>query len=290
MYFPIFSDKSEKAKSNGAKRARTAYTSHQLTKMEEAFDNNNYIARQLRIDFANKLNLTERQIKIWFQNRRMKKKKEILHNGQKPSSISKISSRNRQPPDPNVTIFSSPLHESQTSSLLQYYSNCKSDHIRNFGLPQIQHTVPSACHIPKIPSPAFQSSQHFQYAVTAPSLNVPVESVVLNVPGSFKFSETEHTPSYSISNDEAKCQHIFTSLRNPPSLQSLSPPNQPVNRVYYGSPLPNQGAEYQNYENFKRNAQPCDTSYMTLTRFPLANEPPNATAISIIQVKNMLSL
>lgn len=58
-----------------AKRSRTAYTSHQLVELEEEFTSNRYLCRTRRIELSQRLTLTERQIKIWFQNRRMKFKK-----------------------------------------------------------------------------------------------------------------------------------------------------------------------------------------------------------------------
>ncbi|CAF4233218.1 unnamed protein product, partial [Rotaria magnacalcarata] len=59
------------------RKARTVFTDQQLNELEKRFENQKYLSTPERYDLANSLNLSETQVKTWFQNRRMKNKKNV---------------------------------------------------------------------------------------------------------------------------------------------------------------------------------------------------------------------
>lgn len=63
------------------KRIRTIFTQEQLDQLEIEFNRQQYMVGSERSYLANKLNLSEAQVKIWFQNRRIKWRKTVQGSG-----------------------------------------------------------------------------------------------------------------------------------------------------------------------------------------------------------------
>jgi len=58
------------SKTKKTRKARTAFTDHQLNTLEQSFERQKYLSVQDRMELASKLNLSDTQVKTWYQNRR----------------------------------------------------------------------------------------------------------------------------------------------------------------------------------------------------------------------------
>merc|ERR1712141_182025 len=56
---------------------RVVYSDHQRLELEKEFHYSRYITIRRKSELAQGLSLTERQVKIWFQNRRAKERKQV---------------------------------------------------------------------------------------------------------------------------------------------------------------------------------------------------------------------
>ncbi|OQR79278.1 homeobox protein BarH 1-like [Tropilaelaps mercedesae] len=63
------------------RRNRTVFTEVQLMGLERRFDMQKYLSTPDRAELARALGLTQLQVKTWYQNRRMKWKKQVMQGG-----------------------------------------------------------------------------------------------------------------------------------------------------------------------------------------------------------------
>ncbi|XP_077434590.1 homeobox protein CDX-1a [Vanacampus margaritifer] len=107
-------------KTRTKEKYRVVYTDHQRQELENEFQYNHYITMRRKSELSMTLNLSERQVKIWFQNRRAKERKvnrKKLQDSQQPSTststppVATGSSDGHNAPSPGSNILSNAVSE-----------------------------------------------------------------------------------------------------------------------------------------------------------------------------------
>ncbi|CDQ78347.1 unnamed protein product [Oncorhynchus mykiss] len=80
-----------KTKAMAKKKTRTIFSKRQIFQLESTFDMKRYLSSAERACLANSLQLTETQVKIWFQNRRNKLKRQLSTDIEGPVPVDHFS-------------------------------------------------------------------------------------------------------------------------------------------------------------------------------------------------------
>ncbi|XP_076117977.1 homeobox protein CDX-4-like [Mytilus galloprovincialis] len=149
---------------------RVVYSDHQRLELEKEFHYSRYITIRRKAELAQNLGLSERQVKIWFQNRRAKERKQ----NKKRGDDIKIEEYHNETSG-HIPNMQHQVHSSQTPTMQQV--TIKQDPIDDYPVPhvtmQIPMSNPSDNHVSTSP---IQTPHHMTSSVSDTMTNIKVDT------------------------------------------------------------------------------------------------------------------
>lgn len=96
---------------------RVVYTDHQRVELEKEFYYSRYITIRRKAELASNLGLSERQVKIWFQNRRAKERKQVKKREELNHKENDVSLQHLQQQQQQQTQQPPMLHQQATQQM-----------------------------------------------------------------------------------------------------------------------------------------------------------------------------
>lgn len=195
-------------RSKKARKARTAFTDNQLNSLEKSFERQKYLSVQDRMELAARLNLSDTQVKTWYQNRRTKWKRqtavglELLAEAGNFAAVQRMLQQNPYWCHPYQNVMSS--NEALClQRALSYYSRFSPN-----GSPNASGQAAAA------PSnPASQPGQSNNLLQAASQL-VNTSSPVLSIPPSFNPTNMLSSPNTPTSISSSSSSSLSTTSDN----------------------------------------------------------------------------
>nr|XP_054766655.1 homeobox protein unc-4 homolog [Lytechinus pictus] len=110
----------------GVGKKRTSFTRNQICAMEQRFDQQRYLTSVERKEFSNSIGLDDHHVKIWFQNRRSKLKKQAVVSSSDATARSLVNIRAKQLPGQNIQPSKTiTYHVTKSENTSSYASSCQ---------------------------------------------------------------------------------------------------------------------------------------------------------------------
>lgn len=193
------------SKSKKPRKARTAFTDHQLNCLEKSFERQKYLSVQDRMELAARLNLSDTQVKTWYQNRRTKWKRqtavglELLAEAGNFAAVQRMLQQNPYWYHPYQNVMST--NEALClQRALSYYSRFSP--VNGSTNPATSSTTSTSSEIQVNPTTTQYSTS--SSSSSSPQLNPDSQSPPFNLPGKIminQFITTASSPILSTSND-----------------------------------------------------------------------------------------